>query len=63
MCKRSINSIEIILFNGAEKNIFGAEKDKCRAEKDKFRAKTDEFILKKNRFLHWVPKMNKNLVP
>ena len=35
-----INSIEIILFNGAEKDIFGAEKDK-------FRAETDEFILKK----------------
>ena len=33
-------SVGIILFNGAEKDIFGAEKDK-------FRAETDEFILKK----------------
>ena len=56
----SVGSLYIL---GSEIDIFGAETNKIGAEKDKFCAETDEFILKKNRFLHWVPKMNKNLVP
>ena len=50
-------------FDGAEKDIFGAETNTIGAGKDKFGAETDELIFFKYMFLHWVPKMNKKLVP
>ena len=56
ICRRKTNihnikdNIEIVFFNGVEKNIFGVETNTIGAEKKNFGAQTDEFILEKNGF-------------